>query len=506
MLVNLESYISPWEVLIRAFILLLPVVLLAVCVSVLQARIIHVPADSSTIQGGINGAVDGDTVMIAPGTYYENRIELLGKAITVMSTSPEDPNVVTSTIIDGNYEFNSIIFLNHSNEDTTSIIAGLTIRNGDQSDGGGVYCVGSSPMVKNCWITGNNAEGGYGGGVYCSDSHATFIDCKISNNRAEGDGGGIFVQWNASPTFRNCVISENYSGTDQGGGIYCIGDGRFLGCIISNNFHGGISTSGGMYDRCLISDNPGTGVECYGSQFTYCVIKGNTRGGIRSGDDVALINCTFTENTTGGSGSALHCVGSTLLENCIIWGNAAPGIVDESGELEVYYCDIEGGWPGEGNIDEDPMFVSSNKDDYRLLWSSPCIDTGHPDALDADSTRSDMGAYYFNQNDFLTLYVTPDTSEVAPGGQLGVTYTAINRWDSPEACWLFSQVFLPGGSALNVLGPNQYTLPANYTAQVRLNHPVPNLAPAGVYEYWSRVGMPPGTLYDEDSFKFWIVE
>ena len=52
---------------------------LILCVSILalfisnslQARIIHVPADSSTIQAGINGAMDGDTVLVARGHYYE---------------------------------------------------------------------------------------------------------------------------------------------------------------------------------------------------------------------------------------------------------------------------------------------------------------------------------------------------------------------------------------------------------------------------------------------------
>ncbi|GAI61123.1 unnamed protein product, partial [marine sediment metagenome] len=34
-------------------------------------------------------------------TYYEN-INFLGKAITVRSTDPNDPNVVAATIIDGN--------------------------------------------------------------------------------------------------------------------------------------------------------------------------------------------------------------------------------------------------------------------------------------------------------------------------------------------------------------------------------------------------------------------
>jgi len=117
-----------------------------------------------------------------------------------------------------------------------------------------------------------------------------------------------------------------------------------------------------------------------------------------------------------------------------------------------------------------------------------------------------MGAHYFNQLDYLTLYITPDMAEISPGGELGVTYTAINRRDQPESMWVLSNVLLSGGSELNVLGPDQYILPANYTAQVHITHQIPNLAPTGVYEYWSRVGIPPETLYDEDSFSFLIIE
>ena len=56
---------------------------------------IHVPGDQATIQGAINVANNGDTVLVAPGTYYEN-INFNGKAITV--TSSGGPSV---TIIDG---------------------------------------------------------------------------------------------------------------------------------------------------------------------------------------------------------------------------------------------------------------------------------------------------------------------------------------------------------------------------------------------------------------------
>jgi hypothetical protein len=78
----------------RACLFIVPVILLTIYVSTLQAKVIHVPADSSTIQGGINGSSAGDTVMVATGTYHEHEISFHGKGITVMSTDPEDSAVV----------------------------------------------------------------------------------------------------------------------------------------------------------------------------------------------------------------------------------------------------------------------------------------------------------------------------------------------------------------------------------------------------------------------------
>ena len=42
----------------------------------------------------------------------------------------------------------------------------------------------------------------------------------------------------------------------------------------------------------------------------------------------------------------------------------------------IFYSDVEGGWIGEGNIDDDPLFVDSENGDYHLKEGSPCIDTG----------------------------------------------------------------------------------------------------------------------------------
>ena len=65
--------------------------------------------------------------------------------------------------------------------------------------------------------------------------------------------------------------------------------------------------------------------------------------------------------------------------NNIIWGNSAgsyqPEIHITAGGMspDIVYCDIEGGWLGEGNIDSDPFFIDTL---YNLADSSLCIGVG----------------------------------------------------------------------------------------------------------------------------------
>ena len=176
---------------------------------------ICVPGDQPTIQNGIETASEGDLVLVGPGTYMEN-IDFLGKSITVRSEAGAE-----ATIIDGN-QAGSVITL-AAIETETTILEGFTIRNGSGNDdpywgevsGGGIFCYGASPTIKDCMISGNSAT--RGGGVYFFDSTSSIENCSITGNMGMRFGGGIRCR-ESSPTITNCTISENIT-IEEGGGI-----------------------------------------------------------------------------------------------------------------------------------------------------------------------------------------------------------------------------------------------------------------------------------------------
>ena len=133
-------------------------------------------------------------------------------------------------------------------------------------------------------------------------------------------------------------------------------------------------------------------------------ISGNTArygGGIYcTYSSPSLENVTISGNSASTNGGGIYCGSNSYLSliNSIIWNNSPEEIHDYYGSVTSTYSDIEGGWAGTGNIDNDPLFVDSDNDNYNLIYTSPCIDTGDPlSSLDPDGSRADMGACYFNR-------------------------------------------------------------------------------------------------------------
>ena len=396
---------------------------------------IHVPADQPTIQSAIDMAADRCLVLVAPGTYVEN-IDFLGKEITLRSEAGAD-----ETIIHGNQAGSVVTFSIGVTED--AVIDGFMIRNGAANYGGGIYCKFNSPTIANCTISGNRAEGD-GGGIYCYCSNSTITNCAISGNITEDNGGGIYLE-DGSPTITNCTISGNIAEGD-GGGIYCEDSpSTIMNSTISGNIAeglgGGISCffSPPTITNCTISSNiakesgGGGGISCSSSApptITNCTISGNSAtgydtfgGGISCSSSATITNCTISGNSATGRGGGIYCSSSdATITNCILWGNYAPNgpeIYLSSGSVAVTYSDVQGGWPGEGNIDSDPLFIGEV--DYHLTAGSPCIDTGIDIGVytDIEGDARPQGAGFDMGSDEYTEYWDGDMDgygDVACGG------------------------------------------------------------------------------------------
>lgn len=381
---------------------------------------IDVPADYPTIQAGITAAVDGDTVLIASGTFTgdgNTDISFLGKAIVVKSTEGPD-----SCIIDGGWAGRRGFVFN-SNEGSGSILEGIQIYNCFfYGQGAGIYLAPSldpdGPVIKNCIINNNYAEQ-YGGGIYCDSSRVNLIDCQIIANSARS-GGGMYCR-NSNVVMEDAYIYYN-STTDAGGGLWM----DHCNAVITNNtFYWNFACgNGGAVHACNST------VSVRGCTFSYGYAVYNGGGAYLNNSVFDVQNCTFWDcnsgwapNWDGGAvyidneGADTTFIVNSIFDDCSYDNNC---ISVNRSPISILYCDFynnESNFYGElpaeigivdtvnangdscdiyGNIYLDPQFVEPDSFDFHLLSTSPCIDAGNPaSAYDPDSTIADIGAFYF---------------------------------------------------------------------------------------------------------------
>lgn len=330
--------------------------------------------------------------------------------------------------------------------DETAVLDGFTITGGNANGppwsgediGGGMYNYRSSPTVTNCTFIKNFAK--RGGGMGNERSSPRLTNCIFKCNAGwwgtpsppgGGSGAGMHNS-NSNPVLVNCSFIKNEAVLMHGGGMYnYISSPTLTNCFFSSNdsfeYGGGICS----YYRC----NP---------KLTNCIFSGNwvsnNMGGeyggavyVRHGSHANITNCTFTGNSAkyGGALACHHWSGesqSTVkMTNCIVRDGQNPISTEPQCSVTINWGNVEGGWPGIGNIDADPCFIEpgywvdindSNlivepnepsavwlDGDYHLLPVSPCIDTGDPNFIPepnetdldgnprVDGGRIDMGAY-----------------------------------------------------------------------------------------------------------------
>ncbi len=227
---------------------------------------------------------------------------------------------------------------------------------------------------------------------------AAFVNCTFTINRAPWGGGGIYTDAGADIDVKNCIFDGNWS-PDLGQQTAGLGGG-----IMVDASAGLVSAE---IDNCLFVENNGTfrGGGLYGT----------------SGANIKITNCTFARNITVQQGSAIfkdYSLGS--IQHCIFWENTgnfgfdrqidggctAVRIDRSSIQGELAACQV-----GDYNLfDEDPEFADPDNFDYRLLGTSPLIDSEYTDndLVECDAFDVDDDGITCDENDPEFYEPTPD--------------------------------------------------------------------------------------------------
>ena len=316
----------------------------------------NVPSiDYPTIQSALDAAWDGDTVLVADGTYSGagNR-DLDFDGLDIILTSVSGPG---STTIDcgGSSGDPHRAFYFHKLESEDAVVSGFTIRNGyataalvDGALGGAFYIDLSSPTISGNTITDCTADNG--GAIFCVDSDAVITGNTITGNTAIADGGGLYsllsydtitgntisnnsagrgagiAEYFSDPTISDNDIFGNDADED-GGGIHCLGGGLLSLPIIGENRlwdNTAAVNGGGIYaenvgpwlSANVISNNSATerggglyleGQTPFVTDNTICANAALFGGGVRCIDsDPILARNTICGNTCTKKGAGVY--------------------------------------------------------------------------------------------------------------------------------------------------------------------------------------------------------
>ncbi|MCE9625229.1 MAG: DUF1565 domain-containing protein [Deltaproteobacteria bacterium] len=289
--------------------------------------------DVYTIQGAIDLANPGDTVYLQPGTYSPSTNGeyfpiYMKNGVSIKAESP------ANTILDAQGA-NTVLNLFNYN---TGIISNLTIVNGRNDLGGGIYAENSSGILSNLYITGNRADTA-GSGIYAKNSNGLIINnVVVSGNSGTGQTSDHPAQVeidDGNVTFNNNVVAF---GDSDGLRLNFGATGGFENNIFYQNGFNGFGAGFADTDATTSAD------------ILYNICFDNSEA------DFYLNGTDLTANQANGLG------GSSVIAN---------------------------------NFSTDPLFYDASNDDFTLQNSSPAINAGDPSPSfnNPDGSRNDIGAF-----------------------------------------------------------------------------------------------------------------
>jgi len=238
-------------------------------------------------------------------------------------------------------------------------------------------------------------------------------------------GGGIFIVDVDGMSIRNVVLRHNFA--HFGGGLYVSASNITL---VNSAFTENVGLCGGGAAFDFGSQAPISNTTFYANA---AAAEGAALCLSDSSVSLAFVTISANQAADGAAGIALEIPRDLTLANSIVWGNTGSGEVFD-GAITVSNSLVQGGWPGTGNFDSDPLLAPFGINDglvpaIPLLPGSPAIDAAASGclALDArDLPRSspacDLGA--FESQGFALSIAAGDGQQVVVGAPFAQSLSA----------------------------------------------------------------------------------
>ncbi len=341
------------------------------------ARVIYVPADYPSIQGGIYASNDDDTVLVAPGLYAEH-ISFLGRNIVVKSESGPD-----STILQRLRSYEPIVSI-VSNEGNTAVFEGFTVRNSTHAPG--IMIENSRPRIIGN-IFKNNSNDEHGGAIMSMFGYPFITENYFEDNISTMLGGGAIFVYQGDGVISHNTFYHNRAPEHHGGGIHIFQSEKSIvhhnlfyqnSCLsLGGAFVFSVCTHGLAYNNTVVENSD---IEAHGAGIT-----------VWYSDSCHVYNNIIVQNN--GIGLYSYPVNNSVAEYNDVWTNT------------INYQGID---PQEGSISVNPEFIGGDPFSFHLNSTSPCIDAGDPaSSMDPDGTIADLGAFYYDQETGIDDEPTP---------------------------------------------------------------------------------------------------
>jgi len=260
-----------------------------------------------------------------------------------------------------------------------------------------------------------------------SGSDLTFRHCQLARSVMGPEMN------NTALLFEDNWITEMY-GSNDNDGIYIHSqspgqDVTFRRGVIANTDDDGLDTLGStvLVEDYIFRDCSDKGISVYDGKVTvdYALIVNNGIGISAKARDysnaqVYLDHATIDCRDVGIQAFNKYNPNDPLIEyfvtNSIILA-ANPVQTDyDPADIHIDYSDVGETWPGINNMNNDPLFINSTNNNYKLHGSSPCINAGNDNGI-----ASDLGYYRYEQTDYPEGALAGNTVWSAQEGPYRVT-------------------------------------------------------------------------------------